>query len=85
MPVPGQEFCDAASWVIANAGEHVGKVVPRIEAIELGAFDQRVDRGGTATAGIGAGKQIILAVDGDTAQGPFGGIVVERQPAVIET
>ena len=31
----------------------------RVEAVELGTFNQRIDRGGAAAAGIGAGKQII--------------------------
>ena len=37
----------------------------RVETVELGAFDQRVDRGGAAAAGIGAGKQVILTADGN--------------------
>ena len=84
MPVPGQEFGDASGRVIGDAGEHVGEIVLRVETVELGALDQRVDRRGAAAAGIGAGEQIILAANGDTAQGAFGGIVVERQPAVVE-
>jgi hypothetical protein len=32
--------------MISNAGEHVSKIVLRIEPVELGAFDQRVDGGG---------------------------------------
>jgi hypothetical protein len=37
----------------------------RVEAVELGTFNQRIDRGGAAAAGIGAGKQIILAANGN--------------------
>jgi hypothetical protein len=43
--------------VISDAGEYVSQVVLRVESVELGAFDQRVDRGGAAAAGIGAGEQ----------------------------
>ena len=85
MPVPGQEFSDEASRVVGDAEEQVSEIVLRVEAVELGALDQRIERSGAAAAGIGAGKQIILAANGDTAQGALGGIVVERQPAVIET
>src|SRR5204863_9562950 len=85
LPVPGQEFGDPAGWVVSDAGEHVGEIMLRVETVELGAFDQRIDRGGAAAAGIGAGKQIIYATNRDTAQGALGGIVVERQPAVVET
>ena len=63
MPVPGQEFGNAPRWMIGDAGEQIGEIVLRVEAVELGAFDQRVDRGGAAAAGIGAGKQIILAAN----------------------
>ena len=45
--------------MVGNAGEHVGEVVLRVETVELGGFDQRVDRGSAPTTGIGAGKQII--------------------------
>src|ERR1700746_3476418 len=83
-PVPGQEFGDAASWVVGDAGEPIGEIVLRVEAVELGALDQRVEGRGAAAAGIGAGKQIIFAANSDTTQGPLGGIVVGRRPAVVE-
>ena len=63
MPVPGQEFGNAARRMVRNAGEHVGEIVLWIETVELGAFDQRVDRGGAAAAGIRASKQVILAAN----------------------
>src|ERR1700746_3632693 len=84
LPVPGQEFGNAPRRVISNASEHVSEVVLRIETVELGAFVQRVDRAGARAAGIGAGKEIIFAANGDTAQGALGGIVVERQTAIVK-
>jgi hypothetical protein len=56
LPVPGQEFGNTPGGVVGDTGEHVGEVVLRVETVELGAFDQRVDRSGAAAAGIGAGK-----------------------------
>src|SRR5271155_1730268 len=79
LPVPGQEFGNAPRRMISDAGEQVGEIVLRVESVELGALDQGVDRSGAAAAGIGAGKQIILAANGDTAQGALGRIIVERQ------
>ena len=38
--------------MVGNAGEHVGEIVLRVETVELGALDQRIDRGGAAAAGI---------------------------------
>jgi len=46
LPVPGQEFGNAPGRVVGDAGEHVGEVVLRVETVELGALDQRVDRRG---------------------------------------
>lgn len=70
--------------MVGDAGEHVGKVMLRVEAVELGTFNQRIDRGGAAATGIGAGKQIIFTANGDAAQGTLGGIVVECQAAIVE-
>jgi hypothetical protein len=55
LPVPGQEFGNTPRRVVGDAGKYVGKVVLRVESVELGAFDQRVDRRGAAAAGIGTG------------------------------
>ena len=70
--------------VIGDAGEHIGDVELWIETVELGAFDQRVHRRGAASAGVGAGKEIILATDGDTAQRSLGRVVVKCQATVVE-
>ena len=56
-----------ARRVVSDAGEHVGEVVLRVETVELGALDQGIDRGGAATAGIGASEQVILAANGNHA------------------
>ena len=72
------------SRVIGDAGEDVGQVVLRVAAVELGAFDRRVQRRGAPTTGVGTGKEIVLAADRDAAQGALGGVVVERQAAIGE-
>jgi hypothetical protein len=69
LPVPGQEFGDAPGGMVGDAGEHVGKVVLRVKTVEVGALDQRVDRRSPTATGIGAGEQVILAADGNAAQG----------------
>jgi hypothetical protein len=70
--------------VIGDAGQHVGEVVLRVAAVELGGLDQGVDRRGAVAAGVGTGEQIVLAADRDTAQRPLGGVVVEGEAAVVE-
>jgi hypothetical protein len=51
--------------MIGDAGEHVGDIVLRVETVELGGLDQGIDCRGAATTGIGAGKQVILAANGN--------------------
>jgi hypothetical protein len=46
--------------MIGDAGERVGDIMLRVETVELGALDQRIDRRGAAAAGIRASEQIIL-------------------------
>lgn len=68
--------------VIGDAGEHVGNVELRVEAIELGALDQRVHGRGAPAAGVGAGKEVVLAADRDTAQRPLGRVLSSaRRPS----
>ena len=52
-------------WVVGNAGEDIGEIMLRVDAVELGAFDQRVHRRGSAAAGVGAGEEVILAAGGN--------------------
>ena len=49
--------------MISDASEKVGEIELRIEAIELGGFDQRVHGGGAVTASIRTSKQIVLPAD----------------------
>ena len=55
-----------------DGGEHVGEIELWVYSVELGALDQGVP-------GIGTSEEIILAANGDTAQGSLGGIAVESQ------
>ena len=70
--------------MIGDAGEHVGEPGLRIDVVELGGLDQRVDRRGALAAAIGAGEQPVLAAQGDAAQRALGGVVGQADAAVIE-
>ena len=83
IPVPGQQFGDAVDRVVGDAGEHVAQPGLRIEAVELGGLDQRVDGRGALAAGVGAGEQPVLPAEGDGADRPLGGIVVDLQAPVV--
>ena len=56
MPVPGQEFVNALGGVIRQTSQDVGEPGLRIDVIELGGGDQRVDRSGAPAAFVGAGE-----------------------------
>ena len=68
LPIPRQEFDDTIVWMVGDAGEDVAEVGFRVDAVELGGFDERVHGGSSFAAAIGAGEEIIFPADGDAAQ-----------------
>jgi len=70
--------------MIWQPGEYVGEPGLRIDIVELGGLDQRVDGRSPAATFVGAGEGPVLAADGDGAQLAFGGIVGHAEPAVVE-
>ena len=42
---PGHQFVEPGDLVIGDAAEHVGQPSLRIDAIQLGGFDQGIDNG----------------------------------------
>ena len=60
--VPGQQFGDAVDGVVGDAREHIAQVGFGIKAVEFGRSDQAIDSGGALAAGIGATKQVVLAI-----------------------
>ena len=81
MPVPGQEFVNALGGVIRQAGQHIGEPSLRVDTVELGGCDQRVDCSGAAAAGIGAGEGPVVTSDGDAAQCPLGSVIAGTEAA----
>jgi hypothetical protein len=41
--IPGEQVADAVDLVVGDAGEHVAEPGFRVEAVELGGFDQGVE------------------------------------------
>ena len=56
VPVPGQEFVNALGGVIRQAGQDVGEPSLRIDIVELGGCDQRVDCSGAPAAFVGTSE-----------------------------
>jgi len=48
---------EARGWMIGNAAQYVGEPGLRIDTVELGSGDQRVDRRGALAAAVGASEQ----------------------------
>lgn len=48
LPVPGQKLVDALGGMILQASEDVGEPGVRIDVVDPGGVDQRIDRGSAA-------------------------------------
>jgi hypothetical protein len=53
--VPGKQVGDALDGMVGDAPEDVAQIGLGVEAVELGALDQGIDRRGALAAGIRAG------------------------------
>jgi len=81
--VPGQEVIDPVDGMLGDVGQHMAQPGFGGDAVELGRADQRVDRGGALAAAVGAGEQVVAAADGNTAQGPLSGRIIDLDDAVV--
>ena len=84
VPIPGQELGDPLGRMIGQPSKQIREPGLRVDVVELGGLDQRVDGGGTAAAFVGAGEGPVVAPDRDAAQRPLGGVVGHAQAAVVE-
>ena len=69
---PGQQFVQPSDLVIGDAAEDISQPCLRIDAVELGGFDQGVGDCSGFTAALGADEKIILPAQGDTAHCALG-------------
>ena len=69
---------------VHDPGDDVGKVVERIDAVDLAGLGQRRDGCPMFGSAVGACEQRILSGQCDRADGPFDYIVVELEAAVDE-
>ena len=70
--------------LVGDTLEDFGEPGLWIEVVELGRSDQRVHGRGTPAAAVRAAKQPRFSAQGDTAQRPFGRVVRETDPPVVE-
>jgi hypothetical protein len=69
--------------MIGDAGEYVGEPGLRVDVVELGGGDQRVDRRGALAAAVGTREQPCPAPQGNAAQCALGGVVAQADAAVV--
>jgi Transposase len=83
-PIPRQEFVNAFGGVIRQASQGVGEPSLWIDAVELSAGDEGVDRSRTPAALVGPGEGPVSSAHGDSPQLALGGIVRYAEASVIE-
>jgi len=70
--------------VIDEAGEHIGEVALRIDAVELAGLDQGGHGRPSRPAIVAGGEQRILPAEADRPDGALDRVVVELGPAVLQ-
>ena len=82
---PGQKIVDLAIRVAADdPGQVIDEVTERLDAVELAGLDERGDDGPVPGAAVRACEERILAVESDGSDGPFDGVAVDLDAAVVE-
>ena len=66
-PIPGQEFVDPPGGMILQSRQDIGEPSLRVDVVELGGFDERVDGGGATAAVIRSCEYPVVAADRNLA------------------
>src|SRR6476620_9306293 len=84
-PGPGHELVEARSRPeIDQAGEHVGEVGLRVDAVQFAGFDERGDAGPVLGALIVTGEERIFAIEDNGTDSSLDGIGIELDATVVE-
>src|SRR3990167_3946420 len=67
-----------------DAGDDLGEVALRVDAVELAGLDERGQDGPVFAAAVGAGEQGVLAVQGDGSDGPLDDVGVHFDAAIMQ-
>ena len=70
--------------MILKASEDVGKPCERINVVELGGLDQRIDGGGAMAALVRAGEGPVAPPGSHRPHGALGRIVAHAETAIVE-
>ena len=67
-----------------DAGDDVGEVGLRVDAVQLAGLDERGEDRPVLGAAVGAGEESVLAVEGEGPDGALDGVGVDLDAAVVE-
>lgn len=81
--LPWQQVVDALDGVVGDASEDLFEIELRVESIQLGGAEQRVDGSGAFAARVRSGEERVFAAKGHDTQGALGGIVVDLEVAIL--
>lgn len=82
---PRQKIVDLALRMAGDdAGDDVGEVGVRFDAVELATLNERGDCRPVLGAAVRAGKERVFTVQGNRPDGAFDDVGVNLDPAVIE-
>ena len=70
--------------MIGDAAQCICEPGLRVDGVELGGADERIDGRGALAAAVGAGEEPGFAAEGDAAQRAFGGVIGQADAAVVE-
>lgn len=69
---------------VDDLGEDVGEIGVRFDGVQLAGFDQRRDDRPVLGPAVGSGEQSVLPIKGDRPDGPFDGVGVDLDAAIVE-
>src|SRR6185312_3502135 len=67
-----------------DAGDDVGEVGLGVHVVQLAGLDQRGEHGPVFGAAVGAGEEVVLAAEGERADGALDDVGVDLDAAVVE-
>ena len=69
---------------VRHSGKDFGEPGLRVDVVEFGGHNQGEHEGGSFGAAVRSGEEPCRSAKGNTAQGAFGGIVGQANPAIVK-
>ena len=82
--VPPQQVGDAVDRVFSDVGEDMPEIELRIEAVEFGRSDERVEGCGAFTTLVRSREEIVFPSQRDDAQRASGSVVVDLNFSIVD-